>query len=91
MALSQKYVRDFDKKWLRGTRPKGEVLVGSADIQSLADLANSFEVVRSMRLVLITRDGILQLGLALFLPMLPLLLTMMPLKELLRRLAGLVF
>lgn len=90
-TFAEEYVRDFDRKWLRGTRPKGEVLVGSADLQSLADLANSFEVVRSMRLVLITRDAILQLGLALFLPMLPLLLTMMPLKELLRRLAGLVF
>ena len=67
------------------------MLVGSADIQSLADLANSFEVVRSMRLVLLTRDSILLLGIALFLPMLPLLLTMMPLKELLMRLAGLVF
>ena len=90
-TLAEVYVRDFDQKWLRGTRSEGEVLVGSADIQSLADLANSFEVVRGMRLVLITRDSILQLGIALFLPMLPLLLTMMPLKELLRRLAGLVF
>jgi len=38
-----------------------EVLVGTADIQSLADLANSFEVVRSMRLVLVNKDAILQL------------------------------
>ena len=90
-TLAETYVRDFDTKWLRDGKPEGEVLVGSADIQSLADLANSFEVVRGMRLVLITRDSILQLAVALFLPMLPLLLTMMPLKELLRRLAGLVF
>ena len=89
-TLAESYVRDFDRKWLRGSKSKDEVLIGSADIQSLADLANSFEVVRSMRLVLITRDAILQLGLALFLPMLPLLLTMMPLKELLTRLAGIV-
>ena len=89
-TLAEAYVRDFDRKWLRGARPRDEVLIGSADIQSLADLANSFEVVRSMRLVLITRDAILQLGVALFLPMLPLLLTMMPLKELLTRLAGIV-
>jgi hypothetical protein len=89
-TLAETYVRDFDKKWLRGARPNGEVLVGSADIQSLADLANTFEIVRSMRMVLVTRDAILQLGVALFLPMLPLLLTMMPLKELLTRLAGIV-
>lgn len=89
-TLAETYVRDFDRKWLRGAKPAGEVLIGSADIQSLADLANSFEVVRSMRLILVTRDAILQLGVALFLPMLPLLLTMMPLKELLTRLARIV-
>lgn len=89
-TLAEAYVRDFDNRWLRGPKPEGEVLLGSADIQSLADLANSFEVVRSMRLVLVTRDTILQFGVALFLPMLPLLLTMMPLKELLKRLAGIV-
>jgi hypothetical protein len=90
-TLAETYVRDFDTKWLRGAKRKDEVLVGSADIQSLADLANSFEVVRSMRLVLVTKDSILQLGVALFLPLLPLALTVMPLKELLSRLIGIVF
>jgi hypothetical protein len=89
-TLAESYVRAFDRKWLRGGKARDEVLLGSGDIQSLADLANSFEVVRGMRLVLVTRDAILQLGVALFLPMLPLLLTMMPLKELLKRLAGIV-
>ncbi len=90
-TLAETYVRDFDKKWLRGAKPEGEVLLGSADIQSLADLANSFEVVRGMRLVLVSRDAILQLAAALLLPLLPLVLTIMPLKELLTRLAGIVF
>jgi len=89
-TFAEAYVRDFDRKWLRGVRPKGEVLIGSADIQSLSDLANSFEVVRNMRRVLVTRDAIVQLGVALFLPLLPLMLTIMPLKELLTRLAGLI-
>ncbi len=90
-TFAEGYVREFDRKWLRGGKPEGETLLGSADIQSLADMANAFNVVRSMRLVLVTRDSIMQLGVALFLPMLPLLLTMMPLKELLMRLAGIVF
>ena len=89
-TLAEKYVRDFDRKWLRDVKPNDEELIGSADIQSLADLANSFEVVRSMRLFLVTRDAIVQLGVALFLPLLPLVLTVMPLKELLRRLASIV-
>ena len=90
-TLAETYVRDFDMKRLRGARRKDELLVGTADIQSLADLANSFEVVRSMRLVLVTKDAILQLGVALLFPLLPLALTVMPLKELLSRLIGIVF
>jgi len=44
-----------------------------------------------MRLVLVTKDAILQLGVALFLPLLPLALTVMSLRELLSRLMGIVF
>jgi hypothetical protein len=36
-ALAQRYVREFDQKWLRGGAPADEPLVGSGDIQSLAD------------------------------------------------------
>ena len=52
--LSRRYVDEFDEKWLRGSAPRDEPLVGSADIQSLADLGNSFETVRSMSVVPIT-------------------------------------
>ena len=48
-TLAQTYVREFDRKWLRGGAPPDEPFVGSADIQSLADLGNSFEVVKDMR------------------------------------------
>ena len=40
-VLAQRYVREFDTKWVRGGRDPHEPLMGSADIQSLADLANS--------------------------------------------------
>src|SRR5262249_26715600 len=43
-SLAMRYVREFDAKWLHGEAPTNEPLVGSADIQSLADLANSFDV-----------------------------------------------
>jgi hypothetical protein len=36
-TLAERYVREFDTKWLRGGAPTGETLIGSADIQSLAD------------------------------------------------------
>jgi hypothetical protein len=90
-ALAQRYVSEFDAKWLRGHAAPDEPLVGSADIQSLADLANSYEVVRGMRAIPVTRDAAIQLGAAVLAPIVPLALTMMPLEELLKRLAGLIF
>jgi len=90
-TLAERYVREFDAKWLRGGAPADEPLVGSADIQSLADLANSFEVVRTMQIAPITRDSLLRLVAATLAPIVPLALTMMPFEELLRKLLGVLF
>lgn len=90
-TLAQRYVREFDAKWLRGGAPADEPLVGSGDIQSLADLGNSFEVVRTMQIAPITRDAIIRLAVATLVPIVPLLLTMMPLEELLKTLFGVLF
>ncbi|WP_042270587.1 hypothetical protein [Paraburkholderia heleia] len=90
-ALAQRYVREFDAKWLRDGAPAGEALVGSGDIQSLADLANSFDVVRTMRIAPVTKDAVVRLAAAVLVPIVPLALTMMSLEDLLKRLFGLVF
>jgi hypothetical protein len=90
-TLAERYVREFDAKWLRGGATADEPLVGSADIQSLADLGNSYEVVRSMRIAPVTRDAILRLAAAALVPIVPLLLTMMPLEELVKMLFGILF
>src|SRR5215469_7361580 len=90
-ALAERYVRDFDGKWLRGGRQESEPLMGSADIQSLADMGNSFAVVRTMRLAPIGRDAVLELAACVLVPLAPLLLTIMPVEDLLRKLLGLVF
>ena len=87
-TLAERYVREFDTKWLRGGAPADEPFVGSGDIQSLADLGNSFEVVQTMRIAPITKDAILQLVAATLAPIVPLALTMMPLEELLKKLLG---
>jgi hypothetical protein len=90
-TLAQRYVREFDDKWLRGGATGGEPLVGSADIQSLADLSNSFEVIRSMSMVPFTRNTVLQLAVVTLLPVAPLLLTMISPEELLTQLLKVVF
>ena len=90
-TLAQRYVREFDAKWVRGGAVTDEALVGSADIQSLADLGNSFEIVQTMRFAPVTRDAILRLAAATLLPLAPLLLTIMPLEALLGKLVGILF
>ena len=90
-TLAGRYVREFDAKWLRRAAPADEPFVGSADIQSLADLANSYDVVRTMRLAPITRQAIVELVVATLLPIAPLLLTVMPLEELLQKLGSMLF
>jgi hypothetical protein len=89
-TLAQRYVREFDEKWLRGGAPAGEPLVGSADIQSLADLNNSYDVIRSMSPVPFTKQAVVQLAVITLLPVAPLLLTMISLDELLKRLLQIV-
>ena len=89
-TLAERYVRGFDEKWLRHGMQGSEPLMGSADIQSLADMGNSFSVVRSMRIAPVTRDAILQLAAAVLVPLIPLLLTVMPLEELTSKLLDLV-
>jgi hypothetical protein len=89
-TLGERYVREFDAKWLRGGAPDGEALVGSADIQSLADLGNSYEVVRTMRPVPVTKEMVIQVAVATLAPIVPLALTMMPLEELLKKLIGIL-
>ena len=50
-ALGSEYTRAFARKWISRDDLHMDPLVGSADIQSLADLANSYAIVRTMRIV----------------------------------------
>ena len=90
-VFAQQYVRAFDAKWIRGQRDPNETLVGSADIQSLADLANSVEVIQTMRIVPFSKETVFQLGIITLAPLLPLTLTMISFEELLTRLLSAVF
>jgi hypothetical protein len=89
--LAQRYVQEYDRKWLRGQAPPDEPLVGSADIQSLADLGNSFDVVKEMRWAPFTLATVFQLGVTTLVPVLPLMLTMISLEELLEKLLQIIF
>ena len=89
-VLAERYVREFDVKWLRGGASAQEPFMGSSDIQSLADLSNSYAVVQTMRTALITKEAILKVAVATLVPIVPLLLTMMSLEELVKKLVGML-
>jgi hypothetical protein len=84
--LAARYVTEFEAKWTRGGSPEGAPLLGTADLQSLADLANSISVVRTMRWVTIGPRLLTQLTLAALVPFSPLLLSKYPLAELAQKL-----
>ena len=89
-ALANRYVREFDDKWLRGGAPLDEPLVGSGDIQSLNDMAGSFEVVQTMRPFPFSKTAVLQTAIPVLVPLLPLTLTMISLEDLVKRLMGIL-
>ncbi len=84
--LGSDYVRDFERKWISDRKEVHEPLLGTDDIQSLADLANSFEIIRSMTGLPFGKETVLRLALMILLPLLPLVLTVIPLSEVISRL-----
>jgi hypothetical protein len=90
-TLAAGYVRAFDDKWIRHRVQQREPLLGSADLQSLADLANSFNVISNMRVVPISLVQVSMLVAAAALPSLPLALFVVPLDELVLKLVAGVF
>lgn len=86
--LSAKYVDDFRERWIRRADPPSAL--GSPDIQSLADLGGSFDVVRETRLAPISKRSVASLAAMVVLPLLPLVLTLVPLEEVVDRLLRLL-
>jgi hypothetical protein len=81
--LASRYSNAFDQKWLGTGANQRESLLGTSDIQSLSDLANSYEVVRATRLVPFGKTTVVRLAICIVLPLLPLTFTMIPLDKLL--------
>ena len=80
-GLALRYAAEFDRKWLRGGAPADEELLGSGDIQSLADIGGSFERIEQMRPVPFGLKDVTALVAACLLPMVPVLVTVMPIEE----------
>jgi hypothetical protein len=87
--LASHFVQGFDATFVKGKSVENSVI--GSEIQSLSDLNKSYAVVKNMQIVPVTRSNIIMAVLITIVPVLPLLLTMMPLSELLKILAGFIF
>lgn len=90
-VLASWYVDEFDLKWVQGGAASKERLLGNSDIQSLADLANSFQVVNDIRSFPFDKNTVIQVTLFVLMPILPLVLTMIPLEDLIKTIFEVIF
>ena len=81
-TLAATYTRAFAAKWLPTDPPPDEPLLGTPDLQSLADLGSSFDLIRQMTVVPIAKSQILLIAASAALPFAPLVLVAFPLDQL---------
>ena len=89
--LANRYVDGFEQKWVVGNAAEGDELLGTGDIQSLADLGNSYAAVREMRAVPFGLDDMTRLAAATAAPLLPLGLTVFSPEELVMQILKILF
>lgn len=89
--LAQRYVENFEQKWVAGDPSHSENLLGTSDIQSLADLGNGYAMVRDMRPIPFWLEDVSRLAAATAAPLVPLLLTIFSPEELITRVMKIVF
>ena len=83
-TLASQYTQAFDRKWASDISTAEEPLLGTGDIQSLADLGNSYELVRKMRSLPIELSDFIGIALPGVIPALPLAATVMPVSEMIK-------
>jgi len=89
--VANRYVNNFYHKWISTETKNDATLLGTSDIQSLADLSNSFMVSTQMRIIPFSRKTIVAIIILTAFPLLPLLLTVMPLEKIIHQFIGVIF
>ncbi|PSH04829.1 MAG: hypothetical protein CXZ00_05545 [Acidobacteria bacterium] len=90
-SFPNRYVEQFEEKWvLRGTSHY-DGLLGTGDIQSLADLGNDYAIVREMILVPFGLQDMARLAVVTAAPLMPLGLIIFSPEEILMRLVKVIF
>ncbi|HUA32949.1 MAG TPA: hypothetical protein VMA09_05045 [Candidatus Binataceae bacterium] len=91
-VLAERYTQLFEQKWtsLGEHGAAEESVLGTSDIQSLADMGNSFDLVRKMRVFPLEPSDFVALALPAIIPALPLLATVMPVGDIVKDLLKLI-
>jgi hypothetical protein len=89
--LASHYTTAFERKWIEGEKDAAEGMLGTGDIQSLADLASSYELVQDTRLVPFGLNAISHLVMMTALPLLPLIFTVLSFDSIVMRLFKILF
>ena len=89
--FASSYVEAFEKKWVVRDSSADDELLGTGDIQSLADLGNSYALVRDMRPIPFDMQDILRLAAVTAIPLLPLGLTIFSFEEMVTQILKTLF
>jgi len=84
------YTASFDRKWIHCVEKPTEPLLGTGDIQSLADMGNSFGFIEGTRIAPISRKLVLQLGVQAAIPLAPVIILGTPTAELVHELMKMI-
>ena len=89
-TLASRYTQQFDRKWVKGLETTEDPLLGTADIQSLADLGNGYQLVKKMGVVPIEPRDFVAMAIPGVIPAIPLAATVMPVGEIVKDLLHLL-
>jgi hypothetical protein len=90
-TLASRYVDDFRRKWTHCDNENRRLeLLGTSDIQSLADLGNSYNMVNEMRVFPFDTRVVLRLAILVLAPLGPLALTIVPIDHVVKGLIKLL-
>jgi len=86
--LARQYMALFEEKWVNEWKGRDDSILGTPDIQSMADIGHASEVVENMRLLPVRRMTITLYVAAAVLPMLPLIMAEMGVGKVMGMLLG---
>jgi len=89
--FASSYVEAFEQKWVVRDPSADDELLGTSDIQSLADLGNSYALVRDMRPVPFDMQDIVRLAAVTAVPLLPLGLIIFSFEQMLTQILKTLF